>query len=111
MTIDTTIVKRFAELEKQIKSIHPHSEDGSFASYNSDQWQQWATSAHHLLRVAFGDTSPHYRNFAKVYEACHGYDNQVDALRGVFLAAKADYEGGYAFEVEALISGEIYGDF
>jgi hypothetical protein len=70
-----------------------------------------ATSAHHLLRVAFGDSSPHYKNFAKVYDASHGWDNEIHALRGIFLAAKSDYEGGYAFKVEALISGEIYGDF
>ena len=38
-------------------------------------------------------------------------DEEVNALKGIFLAAKADYEGGYAFRVEALISGEIYGDF
>jgi hypothetical protein len=111
MAIDATIIKRFGELEAQIKSLRTQSQDGGFASYIPDQWQQWATSAHHLLRVAFGDSSPHYHNFAKVYEKCQGWDNEVHALRGIFLAAKADYEGGYAFKVEALISGEIYGDF
>ena len=36
---------------------------------------------------------------------------QVDALKGIFGAAKADYDGGYTFTMQALISGEIYGDF
>lgn len=111
MSIDITITKRFAELETQIKSLGTQSTDGVFNFYIPDQWQQWATSAHHLLRIAFGDTSPHYLNFAKVYEKCKGWDNEVGALKGIFLAAKADYEGGYAFRVEAVISGEIYGDF
>ena len=35
----------------------------------------------------------------------------MDALKGIFGAAKADYEGGYIFSMQALISGEIYGDF
>lgn len=30
---------------------------------------------------------------------------------GVFRAAKADFEGGYLFDVDAEISGEIFGDF
>lgn len=111
MTIDATIIKRFAELEAQIKSLRTQHTDSGFNFYIPDQWQQWATSAHHLLHVAFGDTSPHYQNFAKVYEKCKGWDEEVNALKGIFLAAKADYEGGYAFRVEALISGEIYGDF
>jgi hypothetical protein len=32
-------------------------------------------------------------------------------MTGVFLAAKSDYEGGYLFRVERMISGEIFGDF
>ena len=73
MTIDATISKRFAELEAQIKPLRTQHSDGGFHFYIPDQWQQWATSAHHLLRVAFGDTSPHYQNFAKVYEKCKGW--------------------------------------
>ena len=111
MTPDANIIKRFAELDAQIASLRTTQRGSGLSIYDPVQWQQWATSAHHMLRVALGDTSPHFQNFEKVYEKCNGWEKEVHALRGIFLAAKADYEGGYAFRVEALISGEIFGDF
>ena len=59
----------------------------------------------------FGEESPHYRNLSKAYETYCGRPSDLAATRGVFLAAKADYEGGYLFRVEATLSGEIFGDF
>ncbi len=32
------------------------------------------------------------------------------ALKGIFLAAKSDYDGGYLFRLESAISGEIFAD-
>ena len=32
-------------------------------------------------------------------------------MKGIFRGTKADYDGGYAFSIQATISGEIYGDF
>jgi hypothetical protein len=111
MTVDAIISKRFAELESQVSSLHTHSDDGGFPFYKPEEWQQWATSAHHLLGAAFGKNSPHYSNFEKVYGACKGWDEEVNALKGIFKAAKADYDGGYAFSMQAVVSGEIFGDF
>lgn len=59
----------------------------------------------------FGEESPHYRNLSKAYAAYSGWPSDLAAMRGVFLAAKSDYEGGYLFRVEATLSGEIFGDF
>jgi len=110
MATDAMITRRFAELDAQANALRVTQ--GEFSSYyDTSGWQQWATSAQHLLRVAFGEMSPHYQNFAAAYEKCDGGDYWVNALKGVFRAAKADYEGGYAFSMQALISGEIYGDF
>jgi hypothetical protein len=111
MSIDQLILKRFGELNAQFKSLGQSESSGY---YDPSPWQQWATSAHHLLRASFGESSPHSAHFASTYEYCkklHGDVSSVAALKGIFLAAKADYEGGYAFKAEALISGEIYGDF
>ena len=110
MGTDALITRRFVELEAQIDALRVSRGDFS-SSYDTSAWQQWATSAQHLLRVAFGEISPHYQNFSAAYEKCHGREYEVDALKGVFRAAKADYEGGYAFSMQALISGEVYGDF
>ena len=33
------------------------------------------------------------------------------ALRGLFLSAKNDFDGGYVFNVDLRVSGEVFGDF
>src|SRR5262249_40835012 len=102
---------RFVELQAQMDALRAHAEDGGFASYNNAEWQQWATSAQNIIRTAFGEDSPHYGNFESAYQKCRGYDNEVDALKGIFRSAKADYDGGYTFSIQAAISGEVLGDF
>ena len=111
MSIDATIARRFADLEVQVNALRARVEDGGFAKYNIAEWQQWATSAQNIILAAFGEDSPHFENFAAAYKTCRGWDNEVDALKGIFRGAKADYDGGFAFSVQAIISGEIYGDF
>ena len=64
-----------------------------------------------LIRSVFGEDSPHYKNIEGAYKKCTGYGDQVDILKGIFKAAKADFDGGYLFTVQASISGEIFGDF
>jgi len=64
-----------------------------------------------LVRAAFGEDSPHYKNLLKSYEECSGYEYAFKSVKGVFLGAKSDFDGGYIFQIEATISGEIFGDF
>ena len=35
----------------------------------------------------------------------------LDSAKGIFHAAKEDYEGGYTFSLERAVSGEVFGDF
>ena len=111
MPIDLIVRKRFAELETQINALHADADDLGLPVYRPEDWQQWASSAHHLLYNVFGITSPHYRNFTTVYDRCVGREEEIQALKGIFRGAKADYDGGYAFSLPTVISGEIYGDF
>jgi hypothetical protein len=60
-----------------------------------------------LIRGVFGKDSPHYEHFEQGYQKCVGYTDEVDGLKGIFRAAKADFDGGYLFTVQASISGEI----
>ena len=55
--------------------------------------------------------SPHYINFTKAMRRCSGSDHEVNALKGIFRSAKEDFEGGYVFNVELRVSGEVFGDF
>lgn len=108
-----TFARRFTELDASFSSIHfkPHG-GGMSGSYVPDgQWQKWATSAQNLIRAVFGEPSPHYQNFVKAYEACGGADHSVRTLNALFLSAKEDFEGGYVFDVELRVSGEVFGDF
>ena len=91
--------KRFEELQKESDSLP------------AGRWQKWATSCQNLIKAVFGEESPHYVNFAEGLKKCRGYDYEIDALRGVFQSAKEDFEGGYVFNVDLRISGEVFGDF
>ncbi len=112
MLILEQLTRRFVELEQELLSLPfvPH-EFGDENFYDTARWQQWATSSQNLLHAAFGETSPHYLNFQTHYAACRGYESELMPLRGIFLAAKSDYEGGYAFNLEATVSSEVLGDF
>ena len=44
-------------------------------------------------------------------DGCSGSDYSVRSMYGVFLSAKEDFEGGYVFDVDLRISGEVFGDF
>ena len=111
MSVDAQISKRLAEIDAQSRALRSTVRRSGIDAYDIGQWQQWATSALNIIRAAFGDASPHAEHFAAAYAKCRGWREDVDALKGIFSAAKADYDGGYAFSVNRLISGEIYGDF
>ena len=74
-------------------------------------WLSWATSAESLIKAVFGEESPHYINFVSVIKTCRGFELSIKTLQKVFLSAKEAFEGGYVFNVELTISGEIFGDF
>jgi hypothetical protein len=75
------------------------------------QWQQWATSAQSLVLAVFGAQSPHYKNFTHTYSHCRGADESLNSLKAIFSSAKENYEGGYVFEVDLRVSGEVFADF
>ncbi len=99
------IAKRFTELERQMARVQPSGNS------SSGEWYEWATSVLNLLQRAFGAGSAHLQNFQRIYDSFTGWESDVEAAKGVFRAAKADYDGGYIFNLETAISGEIFGDF
>lgn len=110
--LNDTFSRRFDELEKSYGSIPWASvsyEPGRYVP--NGQWHKWATSAQSLILAVFGESSPHYKNFLNIYEKCTGSDYEVEALKAVFLSAKEDFDGGYVFDVELRVSGEVFGDF
>jgi hypothetical protein len=104
--------RRFTELKAQFDALPFRSNhDSSGTNVPSGDWQQWATSAQNLILAVFGEASPHYTNFVTAFEKCRGYDYEVNVLKGIFLSGKEDFEGGYVFDVDLRVSGEVFGDF
>jgi hypothetical protein len=111
--INETYRRRFTELKEQFDALPFRSNDGrSSGKYvPAGSWQQWATSAQNLILAVFGESSPHHTNFLAAFRECRGYDYHVNTLKGIFLSAKDDFEGGYVFDVDLRVSGEVFGDF
>lgn len=110
--LNETFLRRFKELETKFGALpfqSNYDSPGTHAPPGS--WQQWATSVQNLILAIFGETSPHYTNFVAASKDCGGYDYEVNVLKGIFLSAKEDFEGGYVFDVDLRVSGEVFGDF
>ena len=102
---------RFVELEKESNSM-PIRDDPNRPYFDRPEvWRKWATSAESLIKAVFGEKSPHYENFNTALESCKGLAKQIQALRGIFQSAKEAFDGGYVFNIELEVSGEIFGDF
>ena len=103
--------RRFQELEANFDSLPIEYNEYGGGSYPSGTWERWATSSQNLIKAVYGVDSPHYENFVRSMQECDGHTFEVDVLRGVFASAKEDFEGGYVFNIELMVSGEIFGDF
>ena len=97
-----TFSKRFQELENKLDS---ELASGKFQSMGS--WPGWVTSAQSLINAVFGENSPHYTSFTEAKNK----RMTMHALIGIFRSAKEDFDGGYVFNVDLRISGEVFGDF
>ncbi|ACC75790.1 DUF4145 domain-containing protein [Paraburkholderia phymatum] len=111
MTLKQKFAQRFSELEDMFSAIHLELSGYGYYFDPSGVWRKWATSTANLIRAACGEASSHYVNFTKVYLAAEGKQGEIKELYAVFLAAKEDYEGGFVFDVELRVSGEVFGDF
>jgi hypothetical protein len=111
--INDVLARRFQELSAAFDKVpFERSRASSDDLYvKPGDWMRWATSAQSLIRAAIGENSPHYQNFVAAIEKCSGWDYEVLTLRGIFLSAKDDFDGGYIFNVDLTVSGEVFGDF
>jgi uncharacterized protein DUF4145 len=108
--LNAVFQRRFAELNEAHSKIVFH--DGNMGKYaESGHWEGWVTSTENLIRAVYGEETPHYKNFREAYTKCRGNDYEIKKLIALFQSAKEDFEGGYVFNVELKISGEVFGDF
>jgi hypothetical protein len=111
--INPLFKKRFGELADSFSQLqfHPNESGRSGKHVKTGDWKRWGTSAQSLVRAVYGEASPHYTNYNNAFNGCQGYEYEVMTLRGIFLAAKDDFDGGYVFNVDLKVSGEVFGNF
>ncbi len=110
MLLSETFSKRFQELSEKGESL-PITHGRYSKYYEGGVWRGWATSSQSLIKAVFGSDSPHYSNFTEVVRQCTGEDGEVNSLKSIFQSAKEDFDGGYVFNVDLTVSGEVFGDF
>jgi hypothetical protein len=109
--IQGKILKRFEELLEIGSKIPIGGRDSRVAEPQA--FYTWSSSVLNLLHGVFGPQSPHYIRFdAETSGLSNHYlpDNLVNACLGIFKGAKSDFEGGYLFDIEKSITGELFGD-
>jgi hypothetical protein len=111
MRANRLIQQRFSELLEKAsaveKSYHdPFGDRTRYYHVNNEIFTEWATSVLGLLQRVFGDDSPHYKNFNEEFRRSQGYSSSFETCRGIFKAAKEDFEGGYLFNMRGLIKAE-----
>ena len=110
MRMEELIQKRFNELTERAKSSVVVRGHGGEPEVNNERFHEWATSALNLLQRTFGEDSAHYHNFREHYESFNGFVHEFEPCRGIFQAAREDYEGGFLFNIRALIKAEVLAD-
>jgi hypothetical protein len=105
---------RFAELARQAEPLREGDRGDGFGEVPSQPFYAWAVSAQSAIQAAFGRTSPHYQSFDRELQALSNktvYQQRLEAVRGIFLAAKADVDGGHLYNIQRTTAGEVVGDF
>lgn len=111
MTMDALVKQRFCELDKRATNDIPRTYSGDDGTaVDEEVCHGWATSVLSLFQRVFGKDSVQYQLFSDRYAKFYGYSCQFEDCRGVFRAAKEDYEGGYLFNVRSLIKAELLSD-
>ncbi|HJR72483.1 MAG TPA: DUF4145 domain-containing protein [Luteimonas sp.] len=109
--IQAKIQKRFDELIEVGSRIPLVGRDA--ANADAQAFYTWAASVLSLFHGVFGPESPHYTRFnneISVIQNNYVTERMLHACRGIFIGAKSDFEGGYIFDIERSVSGELFGD-
>lgn len=112
MATEQEILARYQELDREADTIVVTRIQGTnqFAM-DIEDWSKWSTSATSLIHRTLGDSSVHYQLLRKTVEERKSLKSTLDYARGIFRAAKEDFEKGYYASITTKISGELFNDF
>lgn len=112
-TVSEMIARRFQELEAKVRTVQMRQAH-SDTQADPEQFYSWASSALSAIQGVFGSDSPHYLAFQKEMSTIQNnnvWSQRFESIRGIFLGAKSDIDGGYVFDLQRSVSGELFGDF
>ncbi len=105
------IDQRFKELLEQGNRIRMGGRDGT--SVDRTDFYAWALSSLNLIKGALGRESPHTAAFESEFASLQNNyisTDRLNSFRGLFLAAKSDFDAGLSFDSERLVAAEVFGD-
>ena len=114
MSAESQLSKRFDELILQANSVEATKKfshgyiDGEYV--DDELLLNWSVKARNLLASACGSDSEHYRSFVEAEQgsAYRTTCEDLARMKGVFLAAKEDLEGGHIKSVRSLVQADAF---
>ena len=105
MRADSRLTAKFETLEKTVDELGDE--------FTSQRFHQWSVSALALIRMVFGEGSPHYTVLeGGAADARKGrpHPKDINTAYGAFRAAKEDYESGHLSRLRSLLVAEVGDD-
>ncbi|WP_179505663.1 MULTISPECIES: DUF4145 domain-containing protein [unclassified Sphingomonas] len=105
---------RFDELVGQLQKVEAtkHYRDGEFASgeyVDNNMNINWKLKARHLISLACGEKSEHYRAFENAEKSIYTTNYEILLrLKAIFEAAREDYEAGLCNSFRNLVQAEVF---
>jgi hypothetical protein len=104
---------RFAELNAnglEIAKAIPEVYNDSVGDHYSNLVLNWTVKAKHLIAVACGEDSDHYREFEKTdaMRRILGPRSRIGPLVAILAAARDDFDGGYFSKLRTLVESELF---
>lgn len=116
MEVDQRVTEKFKTLLDEGMEIlkssgYPNKDQRYFPDTNS--YLRFRTESLNLTRRVCGEDSDHYKELRRLAEASDSANNSYYFINcyGILEAASKDYEGGYLFDLKALVTAEVLGDF
>jgi hypothetical protein len=105
------ITRRYKELADLMHQVWVTKHPNGWEEVDMQTWNHWVTSALNLVNASFGADSVHSKQLTRAIDPSekHGMSYSVEAAKGAFLAARADFEGGYVSSLAQGIAGEVFG--
>ncbi|MDO8355033.1 MAG: hypothetical protein Q7U76_01410 [Nitrospirota bacterium] len=102
--VQDRVIQRFADLEVQCRAIPliNRNEENLTSYAQPEQFYAWATSALNAIQGVFGKESSHSERFELEMKSISNnfvWERKIETLRGVFLGAKSDVDGGHLREI------------